>query len=136
LHAQSVSPKQALKHVLAVRAQWAGPNYAAADLRISSAYADTDGLEHVYVQQLHRDIPVYNRVQALAFQRGRLASHAGKFVSSKDLAALAALSAAAAVSRALQHLTATSSAAPSSQTSTTGPAPGATPLPCNWYCKA
>ena len=86
-----------------MRAQWAGSNYAAADLRISSAYADADGLEHVYVQQLHRGIPVYNWVQALAFQRGRLASHAGKFVSSKDLAALAALaalSAAAAVSRA------------------------------------
>ena len=107
LQAQSFDPQQAFGQALEVRGQWAGPGYSPADLRLSSAYADADGLSHVYVQQLFRGIPVYNRVQSLAFLHGRLASHAGAFVPAKQLAALAAtpaLAASVAVSRALQHL--------------------------------
>ena len=107
LHAQSFDPQQAFAHALEVRGQWAGPAYPTADLRLSSAYADTDGLTHVYVQQLFRGIPVYNRMQSLAFMSGRLANHAGSFAPAKQLAALPgtpAIAAAVAVSRTLQHL--------------------------------
>ncbi|WP_210518725.1 hypothetical protein [Hymenobacter terricola] len=54
LHAQSITPQQAFEQALAVRTQWAGPGFPAADLRLSSTYADANGLEHVYVQQLNR----------------------------------------------------------------------------------
>jgi extracellular elastinolytic metalloproteinase len=107
LHAQSFVPQQAFEQALAVRSQWAGSGYAPTDLRLSSAYADANGLEHVYVQQLFRGIPVYNQIQSLAFMRGRLASHAGAFVPAKKLepvTATPAITAATAISRALQHL--------------------------------
>ncbi|MGI4874201.1 MAG: M36 family metallopeptidase [Janthinobacterium lividum] len=115
LHAQTLDPQEALEKALATRAQWASPGYPAADMRVSSAYADPGGLEHVYVQQLHLGIPVFNQLQSLAFSKGKLALHTGRFVSSKPLAALAAtptLPADAAVSRALQHLHAPETAAP------------------------
>ena len=104
LHAQVIAPQQALEEALATRSQWLSPEYAAADLRISSAYADADGLEHVYVQQSYAGIPVYNHLATLAFAQGRLVTHAGRFVPAKLLAGLPtapALSAAGAVSRAL-----------------------------------
>ena len=124
LQAQSLTPQQAYEQALTVRDQWAGPGYAPADLRLSSAYADANGLEHVYVQQLFRGIPVYNRVQSLAFMHGRLASHAGAFVPAKQLMALPAtpaMSAAVAVSRTLQHLARPFAAAPASLTEDNGP---------------
>ena len=101
LHAQSIPPQQALEKILAVRGQWAGPGFAPADLRLSSAYADANGLEHMYVQQLYQGIPVFNKIQSLAFLGGRLASHTGAFVPAKQLAAVPAtpaITAAVAVS--------------------------------------
>ncbi|KAA9338251.1 T9SS type A sorting domain-containing protein [Hymenobacter busanensis] len=123
LHAQSLNPQQAFEKALAVRGQWAA-GYAPTDLRLSNAYADANGLEHVYVQQVYRGIPVYNRVQSLAFAKGRLASHAGTFVPVKELMALPAspaISAATAVSRTLQHLAASTTKAPALLTETGGP---------------
>ena len=124
LQAQSLTPQQAFEQALTVREQWAGPGYAPADLRLSSAYADANGLGHVYVQQLFRGIPVYNRVQSLAFMRGRLASHAGAFVPTKQLAALPAvpaISADVALSRTLQHLARPFAASPTRLTEDNGP---------------
>ncbi|RYY15105.1 MAG: hypothetical protein EOO36_13200, partial [Cytophagaceae bacterium] len=115
LHAQSLEPQAAFAKALAARAQWDGTSYPAADLRLSSAYAETGGLEHVYVQQLYRGIPVYNRMQSLAFKGDRLAAHAGNFIAPKQLAALSAkptVSAAAAVSLALKHLEAANTGTP------------------------
>ena len=63
LHAQTLDPQLALEKAQATRAQWAGADYSAAEVRLSSAYADANGLEHVYMQQLYRGIPVYNQVQ-------------------------------------------------------------------------
>ncbi|RYY13755.1 MAG: hypothetical protein EOO36_15340, partial [Cytophagaceae bacterium] len=59
LRAQSLTPQVALEKALAAKAQWGGAGYPAADVRVSSAYADGNGLEHVYLQQLYRGIPVY-----------------------------------------------------------------------------
>ena len=124
LHAQTFDPQRAYNQALEVRAQWAGPDYPTADLRLSSAYADANGLAHVYVQQLFRGIPVYNKMQSLAFKSGRLAHHAGSFVPAKLLAALPgtpAISAAAAVSRTLQHLDRPFAVAPARLTEANGP---------------
>ncbi|RZK55397.1 MAG: hypothetical protein EOO59_10605, partial [Hymenobacter sp.] len=124
LHAQSLEPQAALAKALAARAQWAGTSYPAADLRLSSAYADAGGLEHVYVQQLYRGIPVYNRMQSLAFVGSRLASHAGNLVPAKQLAALPAtptVSAAAAVSLALKYLKAANTSTPALLKTEEGP---------------
>ena len=107
LHAQSIPPRRDLEKALAVRNQWAGPGFAPADLRLSSAYADANGLEHMYVQQLYQGIPVFNKIQSLAFLGARLASHTGAFVPAKQLTAVSAtpaITAAVAVSRTLQHL--------------------------------
>ena len=107
LQAQTIAPEQALEKALAARASWISADYPATDLRISSAYAEANGLEHVYVQQLSQGIPVYNHLETLAFAQGRLATHAGSFVARKALAGLPttpALSAAGAVSRALLHV--------------------------------
>ncbi|WP_216680325.1 M36 family metallopeptidase [Hymenobacter siberiensis] len=124
LHAQSIPSQQAMEKVLAVRSQWAGPGFAPADLRLSSAYADANGLEHMYVQQLYQGIPVFNKVQSLAFMGGRLASHAGAFVPAKQLAAVPAtpaITATVAVSRALQHLDQPFAATPMRLTEANGP---------------
>ena len=107
LHAQTIAPEQALEKALHARANWLNAEYPAADLRISSAYAEANGLEHVYVQQLHRGIPVYNHQASLAFAQGRLATHRGNFAAAKLLAGLPTtpvLNAAGAVSRALLHV--------------------------------
>ncbi len=107
LQAQTITPEQALEKALAARDRWISADYPAGDLRISSAYADASGLEHVYVQQLYQGIPVYNHLETLAFAQGRLATHAGSFVARKALAGLPttpALNAAGAVSRALLHV--------------------------------
>ncbi|MDQ2794883.1 MAG: extracellular metalloproteinase, partial [Bacteroidota bacterium] len=115
LHAQTIAPQQALEKALAARSQWVGPEYTAADLRISSAYAEANGLEHIYVQQAHAGIPVYNHMATLAFARGRLATHTGKFVPAKLLAGLPtapALNAAGAVNRALLHVAPTAAVVP------------------------
>ena len=124
LQAQSFTPQQAYEQALTVRDQWAGPGFTPADLRLSSAYADANGLEHVYMQQLFRGIPVYNRVQSLAFMRGRLASHTGTFMPAKQLAGLPAtpaISAAVAVRRTLQHLARPFAATPDLLTGANGP---------------
>ncbi|MDB5234940.1 MAG: hypothetical protein JWR44_1933 [Hymenobacter sp.] len=124
LHAQSFDSQQAYNRALEVRAQWAGPGYPAADLRLSSAYADENGLAHVYVQQLYRGIPVFNRVQSLALKDGRLAYHTGNFLPTKQLAALPAtpaIAAAVAVSRTLQHLNQPFAATPARLTEDGGP---------------
>jgi extracellular elastinolytic metalloproteinase len=124
LHAQSLEPQAAFAKALAARDQWAGTAYPAADLRLSSAYAEPNGLEHVYVQQLYRGIPVYNRMQSLAFKGSKLAAHAGNFASAKQLAALPAtptVSAAAAVSLALKHLEAASASTPALLKAEEGP---------------
>lgn len=105
-HAQTTD-QSAFQQAVQTRAQWAGNGFTAEDMRLSSAYADANGLQHVYMQQVYRGIPVYNRVLSLAFVRGRLAYHAGSFVGAKPLAALPAtpsLSAATAVGRALRHV--------------------------------
>ena len=115
LHAQTIAPQQALEKALTARSQWISPEYSAADLRISSAYAEANGLEHIYVQQAHAGIPVYNRIASLAFAQGRLATHAGNFVPAKLLAGLPtapALNAAGAVSRALLHVAPTAAVVP------------------------
>ena len=107
LQAQTIAPEQALEKALAARASWISADYPATELRISSAYAEANGLEHVYVQQLYQGIPVYNHLETLAFAQGRLATHAGSFVARKALAGLPttpALSATGAVSRALLHV--------------------------------
>ena len=124
LRAQSFDPNQAYAQALEVRGQWAGNGYSPADLRLSSAYADPNGLTHVYVQQQYRGIPVYNQMQSLAFMNGRLAHRAGAFVPVKQLAALPAtpgLSAAAAVSRTLQHLNLPFAATPARLEADNGP---------------
>jgi len=124
LHAQTFDPQQAFAKAVEVRSQWAGSGYSAADLRLSSAYADANGLEHVYVQQLFRGIPVYNRVQSLAFNHGRLATHAGTFVAAKQLAtqpATPGITAAVALSRALQHLDQPFAATPARLSEESGP---------------
>jgi len=124
LHAQTLDPQLALEKALATRSQWAGADYPAAEVRLSSAYAEANGLEHVYLQQLYRDIPVYNHMQALTFKGKQLALHAGSFVPSKQLAALAAtpgISAAAAVGRALQHVRGAETATPPRRTVEGGP---------------
>ncbi|WP_133257115.1 M36 family metallopeptidase [Hymenobacter edaphi] len=108
LQAQTTAPDQsAFQRVQQTRSQWAGNGVAAEDLRLTDAYTEANGLEHVYVQQLHRGIPVYNRILPLTFVRGRLAHHAGSFVPAKPLAALSAtpaVAAAGAVSRAVRHV--------------------------------
>jgi hypothetical protein len=107
LHAQTAAEQGAYQQALQTRAAWAGPGFGADDMRLSSAYSEASGLQHVYVQQVHRGIPVYNQVLSLAFKGGRLVSHAGAFVPTKQLAAQPAaptLPAAAAVRKALQHL--------------------------------
>ncbi|WP_165903690.1 M36 family metallopeptidase [Hymenobacter gummosus] len=113
LHAQSAPDQGAYQQALQTRSQWAGPGFSADDMRLSSAYAEANGLQHVYVQQVHRGIPVYNQILSLAFKGGRLASHAGVFVPSKQLADLAVapgVPAATAVRKALQHLDASHAA--------------------------
>ena len=115
LRAQSLTPQAALEKALAAKAQWVGAGYPAADVRVSSAYADANGLEHLYMQQLYRGLPVYNQLQSLAFVGSRLASHTGSFLPAKQLAALPtapALTAAAAVQLALQHLRAENTSTP------------------------
>ncbi|MCC3157383.1 M36 family metallopeptidase [Hymenobacter sp. 15J16-1T3B] len=107
LHAQTLPTQSAYKRAADTRALWAGNGFSAEDFRLTDAYTEASGLEHVYVQQVHRGIPVYNRVLSLAFVRGRLAHHAGSFVPAKPLAALPAtpvVSAAGAVARAVRHL--------------------------------
>jgi hypothetical protein len=124
LHAQTLDPQLALEKALATQAQWGGAGYPASDLRLSSAYADANGLQHVYVQQLYRGIPVYNQLQSLAFMGNRLAAHAGSFVPAKQLATLPAkpgISAAAAVSYALQHLRVAEAGTPAPLTAEGGP---------------
>lgn len=124
LHAQTIAPQQALEKALAVRSQWAGPEYDATNLRISSAYAEANGLEHIYVQQAYAGIPVYNHLMTLAFAQGRLATHDGRFVPAKLLAGLPtapALSAAGAVSRALLHVAPTAAVVPTMLSEEGGP---------------
>ncbi len=124
LQAQSFDAQQAFAQALEVRAQWAGPGYPAADVRLNSAYTDANGLTYVYVQQQWRGIPVYNRVQSLAFRRGRLVHHTGAFVPAKQLMAVPsvpALPAATAVSRTLQHLNLPFASTPARLSETPGP---------------
>jgi len=48
---------------------------------ISSTYTvSSTGLTMVYLQQLHQGIPVFNKMQVLAFMGGKLVSHAGQFI--------------------------------------------------------
>jgi extracellular elastinolytic metalloproteinase len=124
LHAQTLDPQLALEKAQATRSQWAGPDFTAAEVRLSSAYAEASGLEHVYVQQLYRGIPVYNQMQSLAFKGNRLALHTGSFVPAKQLDALSptpSLTAAAAVGRALQHVRGTDTGTPPRLTVEGGP---------------
>ncbi len=124
LHAQTIAPQQALEKALAARSQWMSPEYSAADLRISSAYAEANGLEHVYVQQAYAGIPVYNHMATLAFAQGRLAAHTGRFVPAKLLAGrptTPALNAAGAVSRALLHVAPTVAVVPTQLSEDNGP---------------
>ncbi len=124
LHAQTLDPQLALEKAQATRTQWAGPGYSAAEVRVSSAYAEASGLEHVYVQQLYQGISVYNQMQSLAFKNGRLVLHTGSFVPAKQLAGLSAtpgITAAAAVGRALQHVRGIETVTPARLTVEQGP---------------
>ncbi len=124
LHAQTIAPEQALEKALNSRARWISADYPANDLRISSAYAEANGLEHVYVQQLYQGIPVYNHLETLAFAQGRLASHTGHFAAAKLLAGLPttpALNAAGAVSRALLHVAPSAAIVPVQTSEDNGP---------------
>ncbi|MCY7310095.1 MAG: M36 family metallopeptidase [Chitinophagaceae bacterium] len=47
------------------------------NILVSSTYKTMDGLQMVYLQQSHLGIPVYNQLQVLAFQNGRIVSNAG-----------------------------------------------------------
>lgn len=138
LHAQTLAPQLALEKALATRSQWAGADYPAAEVRLSSAYAEANGLEHVYLQQLYRGIPVYNQMQSLAFKGNRLVMHAGSFVPSKQLAALAAtpgISAAAAVGRALQHVRGVETGTPPALRWRAAPKPGKRLTSWTWPTK-
>ena len=124
LRAQSFETPAPLTKALATQAKWSKLPLAAADLRLSSAYSDPNGLEHVYVQQVHRGIPVYNQLETLAFTKGRLAAHAGNFLLAKQLADLPAtpvLSAAGAVSRALLHVAPGAAVLPTPRSKENGP---------------
>jgi extracellular elastinolytic metalloproteinase len=62
------------------------------DVRVSSTYFDAhSGLELVYVQQLYRGIPIYNRVLTLAFAQTKLVNRAGAVVPKPLLAGLSAV---------------------------------------------
>ncbi|OON69742.1 hypothetical protein B0919_07385 [Hymenobacter sp. CRA2] len=124
MHAQSATDESAYAKALQTRVQWAGSGFSAEDMRLSSAYADANGLEHAYVQQVYRGIPVYNRVTSLAFLNGRLASHMGAFLSTKQLQRLAAapaISAGVAVRAALQAVAPGSAGEPAPISSAGGP---------------
>ncbi|GAB3837887.1 hypothetical protein GCM10028821_38750 [Hymenobacter jeollabukensis] len=104
---QAQTNQSALKRALETRYQWAGNGIGVDDFRLTDAYSEANGLEHMYVQQVNRGIPVYNRILPLTFVRGRLAHHAGSFVGTKQLATLSTtptVSAAGAVSRAVRHV--------------------------------
>ena len=47
------------------------------NILVSSTYKTMDGLHMVYLQQSHLGIPVYNQLQVLAFQNGKVVSNAG-----------------------------------------------------------
>lgn len=124
VQAQSAASPSAYQRAVDTRLQWAGNGFSAEDLRLTDAYTDASGLEHLYVQQQHRGIPVYNRILALTFVRGRLAYHAGSFVPTKPLAAQSATPAvtgAGAVSRAVRHVVPGGGAEPALIRTETGP---------------
>ncbi|GAB3580160.1 hypothetical protein GCM10027345_21190 [Hymenobacter daeguensis] len=105
--AQSEPTRLAAELAWQTRQQWASPDVAAPDLRISSAHTEPSGLLYAYPQQLHGGIPVYNRVVTLVFKNGRLVHHAGSFVPAKAFAGLSAtpgVPAATAVARAVATL--------------------------------
>ena len=47
------------------------------DMLVSATYKTADGLQMVYLQQTHLGIPVYNQLEVLAFQNGRVVSNTG-----------------------------------------------------------
>ena len=109
LKAQIVLPNPKPLPATSVLAPWAsavGGNPE--DARVSSTHTDaSSGLEFVYVQQLYRGIPLYNRVVTLAFTKNKLMRKAGTFVPQERLAGLAAtpqMAASAAVLAAVQPL--------------------------------
>ncbi|GAB3579004.1 hypothetical protein GCM10027345_18520 [Hymenobacter daeguensis] len=102
--AQTEATRQAAELATQTRQQWAGAAIATADFRISSAYTEPSGLLYAYPQQLHAGIPVYNQVTTLVFKANALRHHTGSFLTDKAFAgqpATPALTAAAAVARAL-----------------------------------
>ncbi|AHJ98409.1 M36 family metallopeptidase [Hymenobacter swuensis] len=125
VHAQTSAAPAGTEQAWQSRQQWAGGNITAADMRVSSSHTDAaTGLTYVYVQQLHKGIPVYNRVLTLAFKNQQFRHHAGTFVPGRQftgLSATPALEAATAVNRALAPLAAARLSSPTATSARTGP---------------
>jgi uncharacterized repeat protein (TIGR01451 family) len=82
------------------------------NILISSTYKTMDGLHMVYLQQSHLGIPVYNQLQVLAFQNGKVVSNAGGRIpniqkSTRGNNGMPAVSAVTAVKTALLDVKAT-----------------------------
>jgi hypothetical protein len=123
-NAQSEPAQQAAELAWQTRQQWASPDVAAADLRISSAHTEAPGLLYAYPQQSQAGIPVYNQVVTLVFKNGKLAHHAGSFLSTKAFAGQSAaprVPAARAVATALATLPGHPEVRPAAQDGPTGP---------------
>lgn len=55
------------------------------DAIVSSSYTvPSTGMTMVYLQQTYKGIPVFNKMQVLAFKEGKLVSNAGKFIPDMD----------------------------------------------------
>jgi extracellular elastinolytic metalloproteinase len=123
-NAQSGPAQQATELAWQTRQQWASPDVAAADLRISGAHTEASGLLYAYPQQLQAGIPVYNQVVTLVFKNGKLAHHAGSFLPAQAFAGQPAapqVPAVQAVATALATLPGHPEVHPAAQESPTGP---------------
>ena len=47
------------------------------NLKVSSTYQTSDGIRMIYLQQTYKGIPVFNKMQVLAFKNGKLVSQTG-----------------------------------------------------------
>lgn len=87
------------------------------NILVSSTYKTMDGLQMVYLQQSHLGIPVYNQLQVLAFQNGKVVSNAGDRIpniqkSTRGNSGMPSVSAVTAVKTALFDVKATALEAP------------------------
>ncbi len=75
---------------------------------ITRTFTDkTSGIEYVYLQQVYKGIPVYNRMKTLAFKNGALVYSSGSFIQKEEKAfadVTPRVEAASALLKAAQHL--------------------------------